>query len=49
MGINQKPEFRGMDDFLHPDMNADEKADLRKDPAWHLAEFRGQFLEINKI
>ena len=49
MGINQKPEFRGMDDFLHPDMNADEKADLRKDPAWHLAEFRGQFLEILHI
>lgn len=49
MGINQKPEFKGMDRFLHPDMNADEKANLRKDPAWHLAEFRGQFLEILHI
>ena len=49
MGINQKPEFKGMDDFLHPEMNAEEKANLRKDPAWHLAEKRGQFLEILHI
>ena len=26
MGINQKPEFRGMDDFLHPDMNGGDRS-----------------------
>ncbi len=49
MGEKQKPEFKGMDNFFHPNMSAQEKDAIRKDPATHLAERRGQFLEILHI
>jgi len=49
MGERQKPEFKGMDQFHHPDMNAAEIEALRRDPAYKLAERRGQFLEILHI
>lgn len=49
MGEKQKPEFVGMDNFFHPEMSAQEKDAIRKDPATWLAERRGQFLEILHI
>jgi len=49
MGEKQKPENAGMDDFLHPGMNANEKLAIRRDPATNLALKRGQFLEILHI
>ena len=49
MGEKQKKEFEGMDNFFHPNMSAQEKDAIRKDPATHLAERRGQFLEILHI
>ena len=49
MGEKQKPEFKGMDEFFHPDMSAAEVESLRKDPTFLLATKRGQFLEILHI
>ena len=49
MGEKQKPEFKGMDNFFHPNMNRNEKNAILRDPATELARRRGQFLEILHI
>ena len=39
----------GSDKFTSPEMSQHEKSEIEKDPATHLANHRGQFLEIYHI